>query len=77
MEFDVLKELAKTVNKNKIKHIEVLGNSEKNKSKADIFFEGLISDKFVNEKDIVRFFFKTYDTKHPPYIKLKSMSGNF
>lgn len=72
MEFNVLKDLAKTITRNKVKNIEVLGNGNQKKNKSEIFFEGLIADRFKNEKDAVRYFFESYDIKHPTYIKLKN-----
>lgn len=72
MEFEVLKDLAKTITRNKIKNIEVLGNPGKDQSRVELFYEAIISDKFKSEKGLVRHFFKTYDTKNPGYLKLKN-----
>jgi len=72
MEFEVLKDLAKTITRNKIKNIEVLGNPGKDQSRVELFYEAIISDKFKSEKELVRHFFKTYDTKNPGYLKLKN-----
>jgi len=72
MEFEVLKDLAKTITRNKIKNIEVLGNPGKDQNRVELFYEAIISDKFKSEKELVRHFFKTYDTKNPGYLKLKN-----
>lgn len=72
MEFEVLKDLAKTITRNKIKNIEVLGNPGKEQSRVELFYDAITSDKFKSEKELVRHFFKTYDTKNPGYLKLKN-----
>ncbi|MBK8425407.1 MAG: hypothetical protein IPL27_05210 [Lewinellaceae bacterium] len=72
MEFEALKDLAKTITRNKIKNIEVLGNPGKDQNRVELFYEAIISDKFKSEKELVRHFFKTYDTKNPSYLKLKN-----
>ena len=72
MEFEVLKELARTVTRNKIKNIEVLGNPGKEQSRVELFYDAITSDKFKSEKELVRHFFETYDTKNPGYLKLKN-----
>ncbi len=72
MEFETLKDLAKVITRNKIKHIEVLGNPGREKNRVELLYEGLASDKFKTEKEAVRYFFKTYDTKNSSYLKLKN-----
>ena len=72
MEFEALKDLAKTITRNKIKNIEVLGNPGKDQNRVELFYEAIISDKFKSEKELVRHYFKTYDTKNPSYLKLKN-----
>jgi len=72
MEFEVLKDLANTITRNKIKNIEILGNPGKEQSRVDLLYDAITSDKFKSEKEIVRHFFKTYDTKNPGYLKLKN-----
>jgi len=72
MEFEVLKDLANTITRNKIKNIEILGNPGKEQSRVDLLYDAITSDKFKSEKELVRHFFKTYDTKNPGYLKLKN-----
>lgn len=72
MDFDVLKDLVQTVTRNKIKNIEVLGNSGQEKSRVELLYDGISSGKFKSEEDAVRFFFKNSDTKDPNYRKLKN-----
>ncbi len=40
MEFEALKDLAKTITRNKIKNIEVLGNSGKKPTRLELLYEG-------------------------------------
>lgn len=72
MEFDVLKELAKTITRNKIKNIEVLGNKSSKKTRLELLFEGLTLDVFKTEKEAVRHLFKSHDVKNLSYQKLKN-----
>ncbi|MCC6280475.1 MAG: hypothetical protein IT262_07745, partial [Saprospiraceae bacterium] len=72
MEFEVLIDLAKTITRNKIKNIEVLGNSRGKKNRVELLYDGIISDKFKSERDVVRHLFNSYDTRNPSYLKLKN-----
>lgn len=72
MDFESLKELAKTIKRQKIKKIEVLTNSEKSNNKIFQLYEGLANNKFKDEKDAVRHLFKSYDVKNTSYQKIKN-----
>ncbi|HPI07334.1 MAG TPA: hypothetical protein PLM41_13185, partial [Saprospiraceae bacterium] len=71
MDFYVLKDLARSVSRNKAKQIEVLGNPGARKSRSLKLYEAILSDKFNSEKELVRHVFNTHDPKHPSYVKLK------
>ncbi|HOY04755.1 MAG TPA: hypothetical protein PLO67_05090 [Saprospiraceae bacterium] len=71
MEFEALKDLAKTVFQSKVKNIEILGNPNKKKNKTDLFFEFLINGDAKSESETVRYLFKSHDIKYPSYVKLK------
>ena len=71
MDFDLLKDLAQTLTRNKLKQIEVLGNPDQENSRTQLFFEGLLNDKFKSEEEIARFFGQT-SAKDPNYRKLKN-----
>ena len=71
MDFYVLKDLARSVSRNKAKQIDVLGNLGPRKSRTQKLYEAILSDKFDSEKELVRYLFNTHDPKHPSYLKLK------
>ncbi|MBL7782050.1 MAG: hypothetical protein JNM22_12585 [Saprospiraceae bacterium] len=71
MEFEILKDLVKSVSKHTSKKIEVVTNLENNKSKIGQFYNGLIQGKFKDEKEAVRLICKSYDVKNATYLKIK------
>jgi len=68
---DYLIEMAKVVNKNKIKNIQLIGTSETNKSKLDELYDGLLNDEFSNDKDACQTLYET-DKVNQNYRNLKS-----
>ena len=56
---DYLIEMARIVNKNKIKNIQLLGSTGTNKSKLDELYDGLLNDKFKNDKDACEVLYQT------------------
>ncbi len=72
MDFELLKDLAQTLTRNKLKQIEVLGNADQASSRTQVFFDGLLDNKFKSEEDIARFFFGQANAKDPNYRKLKN-----
>jgi len=72
MDFELLKDLAQTLTRNKLKQIEVLGNEGQENSRTQVFFDGLLDNKFQSEEDIARYFFGQANAKDPNYRKLKN-----
>ena len=72
MDFESLKELAKSVKRQKIKKIEVITNLEKSNNKIFQLYDGLANNKFKDEKEAVRHLFKSYDIKNVSYQKIKN-----
>ena len=72
MDFELLKDLAQTLTRNKLKQIEVLGNADQESSRTQVFFDGLLDNKFKSEEEIARFFFGQANAKDPNYRKLKN-----
>lgn len=72
MDFELLKDLAHTLTRNKLKQIEVLGNNNQENSRSQAFFEGLLDNKFQSEEDIAEHFFGQANAKDPNYRKLKN-----
>lgn len=72
MDFELLKDLAQTLTRNKLKQIEVLGNPDQENSRTQVFFEGLLDNKFKSEEEVSRFFFGQANAKDPNYRKLKN-----
>jgi hypothetical protein len=71
MDFNSLQDLARIINKNKIKKIEVLGNDAGAKSNVSELYDGLCNDFWKNEEEIMMHFFKNKDAKNE-YSKLKN-----
>ena len=72
MNFELLKDLAQTLTRNKLKQIEVLGNPGQENSRSQLFFDGLLDDKFQSEEEIAQHFFGQANAKDPNYRKLKN-----
>jgi len=68
---DYLIEMAKVVNKNKIKNIQLLGTSDTNKTKLDELYDGLLNDEFSNDKDACKALYQT-DKVNQKYRNTKS-----
>ncbi|MCA0238045.1 MAG: hypothetical protein LCH81_16835 [Bacteroidetes bacterium] len=72
MDFDNLKELARFLNKNLSKEIQLINTNKNKKNKTEQFLQILLDDKVYTEKEAVRKLFKSYDVKYPAYLKLKN-----
>jgi len=72
MDFELLKDLAQTLTRNKLKQIEVLGNADQENSRTQVFLDGLLDNKFKSEEEIAKFFFGQANAKDPNYRKLKN-----
>ena len=68
---DYLIEMAKVVNKNKVKNIQLLGASDSNKSKLDELYDGLLNDEFSNDAAACKALYQT-EKVNQNYRNLKS-----
>lgn len=66
----VLRELALIVNNNRLKNVELLDATSKEKSKAEVFYQGLLDNRFLTDEDAAQFFYGE-DKAHPAYQKLR------
>lgn len=71
MEFDVLKDLAQTITRNKIKQIEVLGNPGQENSRIFELYEGIAKGQFSSDEEAARHFTGA-NAKDPNYRKLRN-----
>ncbi len=71
MEFDVLKDLVRIITRNKVKQIEVLGNSDQEGSRTEELYEGISKERFTSDEEAAKFFFGTNE-KDPNYRKLRN-----
>ena len=70
-----LRELAYTINRNKVKNIHIIGNGVSSKTKYDQFYQYLVDEKFKSEQEASFFFYKS-PPNHPAYKRLKDrLSG--
>ncbi|TNE48308.1 MAG: hypothetical protein EP344_18740 [Bacteroidetes bacterium] len=71
MEFDVLKDLVRTITRNKVKQIEVLGNPGQESSRTEELYDGIQKGEFLSDADAAAYFFES-DEKDPKYRKLRN-----
>ena len=67
---DELKELAKGIDRNKIKNIKVIGNSDSSNTKVNAFYQALLEDKFQTDEEYADFFYHGLQN-NKAYYKLK------
>ena len=70
MEFEVLKDLVRIINRNKVKQIEVLGNPGE-ESRSEELYDGISKGRFTSDDAAARYFYGT-DEKDPNYRKLRN-----
>ncbi len=71
MDFEVLKDLVRTISKNKIKQIEVLGNPGSSDTRTEELYESIYTDRLNSDDEAAKHFFGT-DEKDPNYRKLRN-----
>lgn len=64
-----LKELAKGVNKNKVKQIQILGANSQSETIFDNFYQALLDDRFETDEEYAAFFYD--NPKSKAFYKLK------
>ncbi|MBN8677429.1 MAG: hypothetical protein J0M29_04345 [Chitinophagales bacterium] len=72
MDFDALKDLVKTITRNKVKQIEVLGNPGEDGSMVEAFYDAISKDKVTSDEDAAKFLYgKNESPKSQAYLRLK------
>ncbi len=72
MEFDALKDLVQIITRNKTKHIELLGNSEKPSSLLDQLYDGISKGAFKDDAQAAMHLYGVSNPKDANYRKLKT-----
>ncbi len=72
MEFDALKELVKTITRNKVKNIEVLGNPGEEGSMVEALYDAIAKDKVQSDEEAAKFLYgKNESPKSQAYLRMK------
>ncbi len=72
MDFDALKDLVKTITRNKVKNIEVLGNPGEEGSMVEAFYDAISKDKVQSDEEAAKFLYgKNESPKSQAYLRLK------
>ncbi|MEL6944254.1 MAG: hypothetical protein AAFO82_16455, partial [Bacteroidota bacterium] len=71
----ILREIVHIVNKNKVRSIEVIGNSNESKSMLTDFYNGIINEHFKSDEEAAKHFYGTDESNHN-YKKLKNRLKN-
>lgn len=72
MEFDALKDLVKTITRNKVKNIEVLGNPGEEGSMVEALYDAISKDKVQSDDEAAKFLYgKNESPKSQAYLRLK------
>jgi hypothetical protein len=73
MEFIALIDLVKTVTKNKVKNIEVLGNPGEDKNLVESLYDAIGKGKVKSDEEAVKFLYgKNESVKSPTYLRTKN-----
>ena len=72
MEFDALKDLVKTITRNKVKNIEVLGNSGEEGSMVEALYDAISKDKVQSDDEAAKLLYgKNESPKSQAYLRMK------
>jgi hypothetical protein len=72
MDFDALKDLVKTITRNKVKNIEVLGSPIEEGSMVEALYDAIAKDKVFSDEEAVKFMYGKNETpKSQAYLRLK------
>jgi hypothetical protein len=72
MDFDALRDMVKTITRNKVKNIEVLGNPGGEASMIDSFYDAISKDRVKTDEEAAKFLYgKNESPKSPAYLRLK------
>jgi hypothetical protein len=72
MDFDALKDLVKTITRNKVKQIEVLGNAGEDGSMVEALYDAIAKDKVQSDDEAAKLLYgKNESQKSQAYLRLK------
>ncbi|MFN0173035.1 MAG: hypothetical protein ACKVU0_00200 [Saprospiraceae bacterium] len=72
MDFDALKDLVKTITRNKVKNIEVLGNPGEEGSMVEALYDAIAKDKVQSDEEAAKFLYGKNETpKSQAYLRMK------
>ncbi|MFN0215334.1 MAG: hypothetical protein ACKVT2_13845 [Saprospiraceae bacterium] len=72
MDFDALKDLAKTITRNKVKNIEVLGNPGEEGSLVEMLYDAISKDKVHTDDEAAKFLYgEEGSPKSQAYLRMK------
>lgn len=71
MKFEILKELVTTINKNKVKNIEIIGNETTSSSRVHQLYNLIHEGKVHSEEEAVRILYNTTNVQDPRYKKVR------
>jgi hypothetical protein len=71
MDFDALKELAHTINRNKVKKIEIIGNPGNSDTLTEMLYRGIIKGEFTSDEAAVQAFYETDDVSDSRYRRVR------
>ncbi len=72
MEFDTLIDLVKTVTKNKLKNIDILGNTGNDGPMITALYEGILDGKITSDQTAVRKLYEHINIKDKSYQRVKT-----
>ena len=72
MDFKILIEMVQTITRNKIKHIEVLGNADQKGSLVETFYDAVSKGTIVSDETAVKFLYGHDNKKDAAYQRLKN-----
>jgi hypothetical protein len=67
MDFDALRDMVKTITRNKVKNIEVLGNPEAEASMVEAFYDAVAKDKVKTDEEAVKFLYGKNEAPNPKH----------
>lgn len=72
MDFEALKDLVKTITRNKVKNIEVLGNGGDESSMQEMLYDAIAKDKVNSDEEAVAFLYSAgKNPKSKAYLRIK------
>lgn len=72
MDFETLKELVATINRNKVKSVEVLGNPENKGGRTEDLYKSIANGSFNSDAEAAAHFFGSPNPRNPNYQRLRN-----